>query len=222
MDLSLAPARRGRDRRVGLASSDADAPPRRGPSRLPAEPGRRAGLGPGASVDPAPRRPDRHRWPPDRLRLPSLRLPAAGDRARGTGARARDAASVSVACNRPVEPRPAATVVLLRDGPDGLETLLTRRPTTMAFAADVHVFPGGRVDAADADPRSPRRSVRSPEAAPRRSAATSTRSAHWPPTWPRSASSSRRPASCSPTRRGHEDADHGGPECARPRRDDVP
>jgi ribonuclease/clavin/mitogillin len=51
--------------------------------------------------------------------------------------------------NGPVEPRPAATVVLLREGPAGLETLLTHRPATMAFAPGVHVFPGGRVDAAD-------------------------------------------------------------------------
>lgn len=54
---------------------------------------------------------------------------------------------------RPVEPRPAATVVLLRPGPGGRsEVLLSHRPTTMAFAPDVHVFPGGRVDAADHDP----------------------------------------------------------------------
>ncbi|MEO7474937.1 MAG: MBL fold metallo-hydrolase, partial [Gemmatimonadales bacterium] len=51
------------------------------------------------------------------------------------------------------EPIPAATVVLLRPGPTGLEALLTHRPSTMAFAADMHVFPGGRVDAGDADPR---------------------------------------------------------------------
>jgi glyoxylase-like metal-dependent hydrolase (beta-lactamase superfamily II)/8-oxo-dGTP pyrophosphatase MutT (NUDIX family) len=50
------------------------------------------------------------------------------------------------------EPRPAATVVLLRPGPNGLEALLTHRPATMAFAPDVHVFPGGRVDEADHDP----------------------------------------------------------------------
>lgn len=47
-------------------------------------------------------------------------------------------------------PAAAATVVLLRPGPAGLEVLLTRRPATMAFAADVHVFPGGRVDPSDA------------------------------------------------------------------------
>jgi 8-oxo-dGTP pyrophosphatase MutT (NUDIX family) len=49
-----------------------------------------------------------------------------------------------------VVPRPAATVVLLRPGRDGAEVLLTRRPSTMAFGADLHVFPGGAVDAEDA------------------------------------------------------------------------
>ncbi len=48
---------------------------------------------------------------------------------------------------------PAATVVLLRPGPGGPEVLLTRRPPTMAFGPNLHVFPGGRVDPADADPR---------------------------------------------------------------------
>ena len=62
----------------------------------------------------------------------------------------------------PVEPRPAATVVLVRDGPAGLEALLTQRPRTMTFAPDVHVFPGGRVDADDADPSLVGRSVVSP------------------------------------------------------------
>ena len=64
-----------------------------------------------------------------------------------------------------VEVRPAATVVLLRPGVSGLEALLTRRPSTMAFAADMQVFPGGRVDAADADPSLRGRSVRSPDEA---------------------------------------------------------
>ena len=59
-------------------------------------------------------------------------------------------------------PRPAATVVLLRAGRDGPEVLLTQRPASMAFAGDLHVFPGGRVDAGDADPRALQRSALSP------------------------------------------------------------
>ena len=42
--------------------------------------------------------------------------------------------------------RPAATVVLLRDGSDGLEVWLQQRATTLAFAAGMYAFPGGRVD----------------------------------------------------------------------------
>ncbi len=48
---------------------------------------------------------------------------------------------------QPVVPRPAATVVLLRPP---LEVYLLRRTTTMAFAAGMHVFPGGGVDPRDA------------------------------------------------------------------------
>ena len=48
------------------------------------------------------------------------------------------------------EPRPAATVVLLRDHPDGLQTLMLRRAATVGFFPLAWVFPGGRVDAADA------------------------------------------------------------------------
>jgi glyoxylase-like metal-dependent hydrolase (beta-lactamase superfamily II)/8-oxo-dGTP pyrophosphatase MutT (NUDIX family) len=63
------------------------------------------------------------------------------------------------------EPKPAATVVLLRPGPHGLEVLLTHRPASMAFAPDVHVFPGGRVDNADTDPSILARSLVSPDEA---------------------------------------------------------
>src|SRR6266496_145717 len=49
-------------------------------------------------------------------------------------------------------PRPAATVALVRDGVDGVEAYLQRRPRTMGFAGGLWVFPGGRIDAADADP----------------------------------------------------------------------
>jgi 8-oxo-dGTP pyrophosphatase MutT (NUDIX family) len=47
----------------------------------------------------------------------------------------------------PVEPKLAATVVLLRPGP---EVYLIRRAATMAFAAGMHAFPGGTVDPRDA------------------------------------------------------------------------
>ena len=60
----------------------------------------------------------------------------------------------------PVVPIPAATVVVLREGLAGLEVLLTHRPATMAFAAGMHVFPGGRVDAADRSAGLAARSVR--------------------------------------------------------------
>jgi 8-oxo-dGTP pyrophosphatase MutT (NUDIX family) len=46
---------------------------------------------------------------------------------------------------------PAATVVLLRDGPDGLETLLLRRNTRLVFAGGHWVFPGGRIEPSDLD-----------------------------------------------------------------------
>jgi 8-oxo-dGTP pyrophosphatase MutT (NUDIX family) len=43
----------------------------------------------------------------------------------------------------------ASTVVVLRDTPHGPEVFLVRRTFTIAFMAGAHVFPGGRVDAAD-------------------------------------------------------------------------
>ncbi|MGH3625684.1 MAG: NUDIX hydrolase, partial [Sciscionella sp.] len=56
-----------------------------------------------------------------------------------------------VAPDPPVTPRDAATVVLLRDGADGIEAFLLRRVAAMAFAGGMTVFPGGGVDARDAD-----------------------------------------------------------------------
>ena len=50
----------------------------------------------------------------------------------------------------PVTPRPAATILLLRDGPDGLQVLMTRRSMKASFAPGAYVFPGGALDAADA------------------------------------------------------------------------
>jgi 8-oxo-dGTP pyrophosphatase MutT (NUDIX family) len=54
--------------------------------------------------------------------------------------------------DRPAPPRPAATVVLLRDGAAGPEVLLMRRHRSSGFVPGAWVFPGGRVDAADAGP----------------------------------------------------------------------
>jgi 8-oxo-dGTP pyrophosphatase MutT (NUDIX family) len=57
----------------------------------------------------------------------------------------------------PAVPRDAATVMLLRAAPsqaaDDVEVLMLRRPAAMAFAPGAYVFPGGSVDAADADAR---------------------------------------------------------------------
>jgi glyoxylase-like metal-dependent hydrolase (beta-lactamase superfamily II)/8-oxo-dGTP pyrophosphatase MutT (NUDIX family) len=50
----------------------------------------------------------------------------------------------------PAVPRPAATVLLLRDTDAGLEVLMTRRSATASFAPGAYVFPGGGIDAADA------------------------------------------------------------------------
>jgi glyoxylase-like metal-dependent hydrolase (beta-lactamase superfamily II)/8-oxo-dGTP pyrophosphatase MutT (NUDIX family) len=59
--------------------------------------------------------------------------------------------------------RPAATVLLLRDGPNGLEVLMTRRSATASFAPGAYVFPGGGIDAADhqAHPHARRRNTQS-------------------------------------------------------------
>ena len=50
----------------------------------------------------------------------------------------------------PAEPRPAATVVLVRPTPEGLTVFLLRRAGTVGFFPHAWVFPGGRVEASDA------------------------------------------------------------------------
>jgi 8-oxo-dGTP pyrophosphatase MutT (NUDIX family) len=47
------------------------------------------------------------------------------------------------------EPRQASTVMLLRDGEQGLEVHLLHRATALVFAGGMHVFPGGAVDPED-------------------------------------------------------------------------
>lgn len=50
------------------------------------------------------------------------------------------------------DPRPASTVLVIRDGDHRVEVYLQRRPQQMRFAGGLWVFPGGRVDEADRDP----------------------------------------------------------------------
>jgi 8-oxo-dGTP pyrophosphatase MutT (NUDIX family) len=45
--------------------------------------------------------------------------------------------------------RPAATVIVLRDGASGLEVLLMQRASELSFHGGAWAFPGGRVDAID-------------------------------------------------------------------------
>ncbi len=47
----------------------------------------------------------------------------------------------------------AATLVLVRDGPQGLETLMVVRHHEIDFARGAAVFPGGKTSASDSDPR---------------------------------------------------------------------
>jgi len=51
-----------------------------------------------------------------------------------------------------IAPRPAATVALLREGRDGLETYLLQRNPALEFAPGASVFPGGAVDDDDLRP----------------------------------------------------------------------
>ena len=54
---------------------------------------------------------------------------------------------------RPTAPAlPAATILLVRDGSDGLEVFMVERHHQIDFATGALVFPGGKVDPADADP----------------------------------------------------------------------
>jgi len=49
----------------------------------------------------------------------------------------------------PLVPRPAATVLTLRDGVEGYEILMLRRNIRSDFVGGAYVFPGGAVDAGD-------------------------------------------------------------------------
>lgn len=54
--------------------------------------------------------------------------------------------------NPPAVPRAAATVLLLRDGPDGIEVFMATRHQGSSFMPGILVFPGGAVDPDDAEP----------------------------------------------------------------------
>src|SRR3972149_2164040 len=55
------------------------------------------------------------------------------------------------------EPRPAATIILLRDLSDGPEAFMLQRTRSAAFLPGAYVFPGGALDATDHDARAARR-----------------------------------------------------------------
>jgi 8-oxo-dGTP pyrophosphatase MutT (NUDIX family) len=53
----------------------------------------------------------------------------------------------------PIEPRPAATIMLVRDAANsGIEVLMVKRNLNSDFVGGAYVFPGGGVDASDGGP----------------------------------------------------------------------
>jgi 8-oxo-dGTP pyrophosphatase MutT (NUDIX family) len=61
----------------------------------------------------------------------------------------RPAAGEELNPGPPTTPRQAASVIVLRGGPDALEVLLLRRNPAARFMGGAWVFPGGAVDAGD-------------------------------------------------------------------------
>jgi 8-oxo-dGTP pyrophosphatase MutT (NUDIX family) len=57
--------------------------------------------------------------------------------------------------SRPTQPRDAASLVLHRRTPKGVEILMGRRPPKSPFIPDAFVFPGGKVDPVDGEISSP-------------------------------------------------------------------
>jgi 8-oxo-dGTP pyrophosphatase MutT (NUDIX family) len=55
-----------------------------------------------------------------------------------------------------LSPRPAATVITVRDAPNGYEILMLRRNLNSEFVGGAYVFPGGGVDESDAGPAAQR------------------------------------------------------------------
>ena len=63
------------------------------------------------------------------------------------------ATAVPSVAERP--PRPAATIVVVRDGDASIEVLLSRRADGSDYTSGAWVFPGGIVDARDRDAHPP-------------------------------------------------------------------
>ena len=51
----------------------------------------------------------------------------------------------------PVVPRPAATIAIVRDEPEGFEVLMMQRALSAGFMPGAYVFPGGGIDREDSD-----------------------------------------------------------------------
>src|ERR1700740_579203 len=107
-------------------------PGQRRPAQAPGQ-----ATGPGADVDAGPPA------PPSSPRPPSV-PPAAPTPA------TRLAGDEMTQPNAPAALRPSTTVLLVRDGADGLEVLMVVREDRGQYAKAM-VFPGGVVDAEDAD-----------------------------------------------------------------------
>src|SRR5690606_10886860 len=103
-----------------------------------------------------PRR--RHRAGPS-SRIGRRRLRHRGRRRRGPrraeGRRSSGSSAMTMLDPSHVEVRPAATVMLVRDGADGLEVFMVRRNPRSEFVAGAFVFPGGAVDDHDSHPSVP-------------------------------------------------------------------
>ena len=61
----------------------------------------------------------------------------------------RPAPAEELTTGAPTEPRPAATVIVLRGGAERLEVLLVQRNPNARFMGGVWVFPGGALDGAE-------------------------------------------------------------------------
>src|SRR5439155_18253108 len=67
----------------------------------------------------------------------------------GSMKRASDSAQRALDRVAVVEPRPSASVILVRDGTSGLETFMVRRHARSPVAPSAYVFPGGTIRADD-------------------------------------------------------------------------